>query len=45
MSRNVVSEEMKSRIAAGRRYFYSLGQVFRSRAASEAVKIKLHKRL
>jgi len=31
----------KSTIAADNRCFYSLGQIFKSRAASEAVEIKL----
>jgi hypothetical protein len=38
-SKNVISEEIKSRIGAGRKCFYSLGQIFRSRTMSKAVKI------
>ena len=34
---------MKSRIAAGNRVFYSLRQMFRSRATSKAAKIKIYK--
>jgi len=35
--KNGVIEEIKSRIAAGNRCFYSLGQICRSRTVSEAV--------
>jgi hypothetical protein len=38
-----MSEESKSRIAAGNRCFYSLGLLFRSRALSKAVKIEMYK--
>ena len=34
---------MISRIAASNRRFYSLGQAFRSRTVSKALKIKIHK--
>ena len=34
---------MKSRIAAGNRCFYSLGQIFKSGAMSKAVNIKIYK--
>ena len=34
--------EIKSSIAAGNRSFYSLRQIFRSRATSKAVKIQIH---
>ena len=39
-----VSDKIKSRIAAGNRCFYSLRQIFRYRAMSQAVKIKINKR-
>jgi hypothetical protein len=42
-SKNLISEEIKSRTAAGNRCFYSLGQIFRFRAMNNAVKIKLYK--
>jgi hypothetical protein len=34
---------VKSRIAAGNRCFYSLGQIFKSGAMSKAVNIKIYK--
>jgi len=40
---NVISVDIKSRITAGNRCFYSLRQIFRSRTLSKAVKIKIHK--
>ena len=42
-SKSVISEEIKSRIAEGDICFYNLGQLFRSRAISKAVKIKINK--
>jgi hypothetical protein len=42
--KNVISDEIKSRIAVGNRCFYSLRQIFRNRAMSQAVKIKINKR-
>jgi len=44
-SKNLISVEIKSRIAGGNRCFYSLRQIFRSRATSKAVKIKIHKKM
>ena len=38
-----MSNEIKSRIAAGNRYFYSLRQIFKSRTMNKAVKIKIYK--
>jgi len=43
ISKNLINDEIKSRIAAGDRCFYSLRQLFRSRAMSKAVKIKKYK--
>jgi hypothetical protein len=42
-SKNLMSEGIKSRIAGGNRCFYSLRQIFRSRAMSKAVKIDISK--
>jgi hypothetical protein len=42
-SENYISDGIKSRSAAGIRYFYSRRQIFSSRAVSEAVKIKMYK--
>jgi hypothetical protein len=42
-SSSVISEEMNSRNAEGNICFYNLGQIFRSRAMSKAVKIKINK--
>jgi hypothetical protein len=42
-SKNVISEEIKSRNAAGNRCLYSLGQIFMIRATSKAVKTKIYK--
>jgi hypothetical protein len=42
-SKNLVSDEIKSRIAGGNTCFYSLRQIFRSRAMTKAVKIKMCK--
>ena len=39
-SKNVISEEIKSRIAAVNRRFYSLEQIFKSRPLSKRGKIK-----
>ena len=39
---NKFSDEIRSRTAAGNRCFYSLRQIFRSRAMNKAVKIKIH---
>jgi hypothetical protein len=40
---NLISVEIKSRITADNRCFYSLKLIFRSRTKSKAVKIKIHK--
>ena len=40
---NVKSDEIKSRVTAGNRCFYSLRQIFRSRTMRKAVKIKIPK--
>jgi hypothetical protein len=40
---NLISDEIKSSIAAGNRCLYSLRQIFRTRTMSKAVKIKIHK--
>ena len=40
---NLISDEIKSRIAAGNSCFYSPRQMFRSRVIGKAVKIKIHK--
>ena len=42
-SKNILSEEIKSRIAARNRCFHSLEQIFRPRAMSKTVKMNLHK--
>jgi len=42
-SKNVISDEIKSRLAAGNRCFYSLRQISMSTAKSKAAKIKLYK--
>jgi hypothetical protein len=42
IQKNVISDEMKSMIAAGSRCFCHLRHIFRSRAMSKAVTIKLH---
>jgi hypothetical protein len=39
--KNHNTEEIKSRIAAGKRCFYSLGHRYRSRAMNEAIKINI----
>jgi len=41
-SKNVISDEIKSRIAASNRCFY-LRQIFKSRVMRKAVKIKIYK--
>jgi len=41
--KNIISDEIKSRLAAGNRCFYSLRQISMSTAKSKAVKIKLYK--
>jgi hypothetical protein len=41
--KNVISENIKSRIAAGNRCFDSLRQIFRSRAMGKAVKITIYR--
>jgi hypothetical protein len=38
-----ISNEIKSRTAAGNRCFYNLRQIFKSRAISKTVKIKICK--
>ena len=42
-TKNLKSDEIKSRTASGNRYFYTLRQIFRSRAMSKVVKIKIYK--
>jgi len=42
-SKNVISDEIKLRLAAGNRCFYSVRQISMSTAKSKAVKIKLYK--
>jgi hypothetical protein len=42
-SENVISHEIKSKISASNRGFYSLRQIFGSRAMRKAVKIKVYK--
>jgi hypothetical protein len=42
-AKNLISDEIKSRVAAGNAYFYSVIQIFRSRAVSKAVEIKMYK--
>ena len=42
-SKNILSEEIKSRIAARNRCLHSLEQIFRPRAMSKTVKMNLHK--
>jgi hypothetical protein len=39
---NKFSDEIRPRTVAGNRCFYSLRQIFRSRAMNKAVKIKIH---
>jgi len=39
--KNLIIDEIKSMIAAGNRCFYNLRQIFRSRAVSKAVTIKI----
>ena len=43
ISKNLISDEVRSRIAVGNRSFYSLRQIFRAKAISKAVKIKTYK--
>ena len=38
-SKNLINDEIKSRIAAGNRRLYGLRQIFRYKAMSKAVKI------
>ena len=42
-SKHLISDEIKSNIAADNRSFYSLRQIFGSRATSKAVQIKINK--
>jgi hypothetical protein len=42
-SKYVINEEIKSRIAAGKRCFFRLRQIFRSRAMGKAVKIMIYR--
>jgi hypothetical protein len=42
-SKNAKSEDIKLRVAACERCFYSLGQTFRSRALSKTIKIAIYK--
>jgi hypothetical protein len=44
-AKNLIRDEIKSRVAAGNTYFYSVRQIFRSRATSKAVEIKMYKRM
>jgi hypothetical protein len=44
-SKNIKTEKIKSRITAGNRWFYSLAQIFRPRAISKAVKIKIYNKM
>jgi hypothetical protein len=41
--KNLISDEIQSRIAAGNRCFYSIRQIFRSTAMSNEVKIEIYK--
>jgi len=43
ISKNVIIDEIKSRIAAGNRCFYSIRHIFRAKAISKSVKIKIYK--
>ena len=43
ISKNLIIDEIKSRIAVFNRCFYSLRQIFRAKAISKAVKIKIYK--
>jgi hypothetical protein len=42
-SRNLIRDEIKSRIAASNGYLYGVRHIIRSRAVSKAVKIKVYK--
>jgi len=42
-TKHLISDEIKSKIAASNRCFYGLRHIFRSRSVSKAVKIKIHK--
>jgi hypothetical protein len=42
-SNNVINEEIKSRIAAGKRCIFRLTQIFRSNAMGKAVKIMIYR--
>jgi len=42
-SKNLINEEIKSRIAAGKRCFFRLRQIFRSRAMGKAAKIMIYR--
>ena len=42
-SKNVINEGIKSRIAAGKRCFFRLRQIFRSTAMGKAVKIMIYR--
>jgi len=41
--KNLINDEIKSRVAESNGYFYGVRQIFRSTAVSKAVKIKIHK--
>ena len=41
--KNLINDEIKSRIATGNRCFYNLRQIFKSTAISKTVKIKIYK--
>jgi hypothetical protein len=43
-SKNLISDEIKSTTAAGDRCVFSLRQIFKSRAMSKAVTVKIYKR-
>jgi hypothetical protein len=42
-SKSSINDEMKSRIGAGNRWYYSLRQTFRSRVMSKTIKIQIYK--
>ena len=44
-SKKLINDEIISRIAAGNRSYYSIRQIFMSRAISEAVKINVYERV
>jgi hypothetical protein len=42
-TKNLISDKIKTRTVSGSRCLYSLRQIFRSRAMSKVVKIKIYK--